>query len=493
MATDNIASSVMQTLGGGSGIDIVKLARDLTDVEKLPAEEKITASQEAAEAKISALAVLKFNVQALIDEFNGLNDASELATPTATTSDSSVVSVVSTDGAAQSGLYDIHVDALATSQRNLSDVYSSTSESINGGSSFTINITIPETTGTTTAISVAAGNDTPTGVVSAINAAGLGITATLMTLDTSGTQYQIMLEGQTGAANSFSVDTSIVGGPGGSNDLGFHDTTYNTSGTPPKDYQQAGDADFYYNGVRLQRASNTLSDVITGVTVSLNAVSSGSDTETISVVSDRSTLKTKLQSLVTTYNDVQFALNELSDPDSDEEEVGGALARDLAVIRTVRDTVYQAVTQDSSTTSGSITGLRDIGVTLTGYGELQFSETVYDSKAAASFEDISTMLSAGSNNQSRYDGQSQGLAIDAIAKLEVLTDSISGIFATRTQSAQKQLSSYSEDLLALEVRMEALYERYLSQFTVMETLVKQLNSTRESLTDTWNNMGNFNK
>ena len=80
MSTDNIASSVMQTLGGGSGIDIVKLARDLTDVEKLPAEEKITASQEAAEAKISALAVLKFNVQALVDQFNGLNDAAELAT-----------------------------------------------------------------------------------------------------------------------------------------------------------------------------------------------------------------------------------------------------------------------------------------------------------------------------------------------------------------------------------------------------------------------------
>ena len=414
MATDNIASSVMQTLGGGSGIDIVKLARDLTDVEKLPAEEKITASQEAAEAKISALAVLKFNVQALIDEFNGLNDASELATPTATTSDSSVVSVVSTDGSAQSGLYDIHVDVLATAQRNLSDVYSSSSQSINGGSGFTINITIPETTGTTTAISVAAGSDTPTGVVSAINAAGLGISATLMALDTSGTQYQIMLEGQTGAANSFSVDTSI----GGSADLGFHDASYNSSGTPPKDYQQAGDADFYYNGVRLQRASNTLSDVITGVTVSLNAVSSGSDTETVSVVSDRSTLKEKLQSLVATYNDIQFALNALSNADSDEEEVGGALARDLAVIRTVRDTVYQAVTQDSSTTSGSISGLRDIGVTLTGYGELQFSETVYDSKAAASFDDISTMLSAATNNQSRYDGQSQGLAIDAIAKLE---------------------------------------------------------------------------
>ena len=103
------------------------------------------------------------------------------------------------------------------------------------------------------------------------------------------------------------------------------------------------------------------------------------------------------------------------------------------------------------------------------------------------------MISAGTTDQSRYDGQSQGLAIDAIKKLEVLTDSISGVFATRTQSAQVALTTYSEELADLELRMEALYERYLAQFTVMETLVKQLNSTRESLSDTWSNMGNFNK
>jgi len=490
MATENIASSVMQTLGGGSGIDIVKLARDLTDVEKLPAEEKINASQEATEAKISALSVLKFNVQALIDEFNLLNDASEMATPTATSSDVGKVSVVSTDGSAQTGLANIYVQTLATSQRNLSDQYSSTSQAINGGSAFDINITL-DATGSTSTVSIAAGSDTPEGVVAAINAAGLDVSATLLTLGTAGNQYQLLLEGKTGAANSFSVATTIPS----DSDLGFHTGgNDNTSGTPPKDYQEAGDAVLKYNGITLTRDSNTLTDVIDGVTLSLNSVhDNANDTETISVTSDRTTLKEKLRALVATYNDVQFALSELSNPESEEEEVGGALARDLAVIRTVRDTVYQAVTQDSSTPSGGITGLRDIGVTLTGYGKLEFSETTYDSKAAASFDDISTMLSAGTDNQSRYDGQSQGLAIDAIAKLEVLTDSISGIFATRTESTRQKLSSYSEDLLALEVRMDALYERYLSQFTVMETLVKQLNSTRESLTDTWNNMGNFNK
>ena len=103
------------------------------------------------------------------------------------------------------------------------------------------------------------------------------------------------------------------------------------------------------------------------------------------------------------------------------------------------------------------------------------------------------MLTAGTNNQSRYDGQSQGLAIDAVIKLETLTDSISGIFTTRTTSAQAAIRRYEKDLESLEARMEAVYERYLQQFTVMESLVNTLNSTRESMATTWENMANFGR
>ena len=121
--------------------------------------------------------MLKYNVQLLIDQFNGLNDASELATPTATSSGANQVSITATDGTAQSGLSTIHVDSLATSQRNLSDTYSSKTQSINGGNAFQIDITL-DSTGATTAVAIDAGNDTPQGVIfSAINAANLGITA----------------------------------------------------------------------------------------------------------------------------------------------------------------------------------------------------------------------------------------------------------------------------------------------------------------------------
>ena len=491
MSTENVASTVLLGMGKGSGIDIIKLARDLTDVEKAPRESKLNTNIEESEAKISGLAVLKFNVQLLIDTFNGLNDAQELAKPTATSSDIAKVSVTSTDGSAKTGLSDIYVETLATAQRNLSDVYTSKTQSINGGSAFNITIDL-DATNTTSTIAIAAGSDTPEGVVAAINAKGIGITARLMTLGTAGNEYQIMLEGPTGAANSFEVDTDIGGG--NTDDLGFHDTSYNTSGVPPKDYQQAGDAVFKYNGVELERASNTLTDVIPGVTLSLNAVhTNANDVETISVVSDRATLKTKLKDLVTLYNDVKFAMDELSDPDSENEEVGGALAKDLATIRTVRDAIYQAVTQNSSTPSGSITAMRDIGISVMRDGNLSFKESTYDTVAASSFDDISVMLTAGTNNQSRYDGQSQGLATDAMIKLEALTDSISGIFVTRTNSAQTAIRRYEEDLKALEARMEAVYERYLQQFTVMESLVNTLNSTRESMATTWENMANFGR
>ena len=489
MSTENVASTVLLGMGKGSGIDIIKLARDLTDVEKAPRESKLNANIEESEAKISGLAVLKFNVQLLIDAFNGLNDAQELATPTATTSDATKVSVLSTNGSALSGIYEFSVSALATEQRNISNAYLSKTQSLNGGSGFTLTVTQPAG-GTATNIAIDAGNDNPEGVVKAINAAGLGVTAVLVAADSAGSAYRIALQGQTGASNSFEISSTLA-----DSDLGFHDISNgnvaNNSGT--LSLQNPGDASLTYNGVGLTRSSNVVTDVLPGMTVSLNGTTSGSDTVKLNVVSDRATLKTKLQDMVTLYNDVKFALDELSDPDSEEEDVGGSLAKDLATIRTVRDTIYQAVTQDSSTPSGNITAMRDIGVSVNRNGELTFTESTYDTVAASSFDDISVMLTAGTNNQSRYDGQSQGLAMDAVIKLETLTDSISGIFVTRTTSAQTAIKRYQADLESLETRMEAVYQRYLQQFTVMESLVNTLNSTRESMTTTWENMANFGK
>jgi flagellar hook-associated protein 2 len=489
VATESVTSSILTSMSSGSGIDITKLARDLADVEKEPKENRITTAKTASEAKISAYAVLKFNVNQLVGVFNSLNDENELATPSASSSYDLKVKVSSTNGSTPSGNYDFSVSSLAAAQRNISNQFSSASESLNSGGAFSLSITTAS--GTSNTVSIAAGADTPQGIVSAINAANLDVAAALVAeSDGTSPNYRVVLTGQTGSSNGFTVSSTLSDA-----DLGFHDSSNGNSQTAGgiNSQQSSADASISFNGLALTRSSNVLTDVIEGATVNLLDAHSSGDSTSITIASDRTTLKDKLQTLVSAYNDLRFALDEISDPESEEEEVGGALARDISIIRTVKDTIYRAITQDSSTASGSLNGLRDIGFNFSLSGDLNFDETTFDTVADTSFADVAMMLSAGTNDQSKYDGQAQGLAADAIETLDVLTDSIDGVFTTRTASARKAITDYETQLRELETRMEAVYERYLAQFTVMETLVNQLNSTRESLTDTWANMGNFNK
>jgi len=243
----------------------------------------------------------------------------------------------------------------------------------------------------------------------------------------------------------------------------------------------------------LERASNNVADALQGVVLDLKSVSASGSTTQIKIEQSQTQIKASLEELVATYNATRYALNEISDPESTDQDVGGALSSDFAAIRQVRSVIYRAVTQNSSTASGTITALRDIGIELTLDGDLKFNELKFDTVMKTSADDVVKMLSAGTDNQSKYDGQAQGLARDAIADIEVLNDSVDGLFATRTNTSLKAIGQYESDLEELDVKMNALFDRYMAQFTVMESLVSQLNSTRTSLADTWMNMGNFNK
>ena len=457
MATSDVASSILLSMGNGSGIDIIKLARDLADTELMPQQDRVTRAKTDTEAAISAYAVLKYNVELLTEQFNGLNDAQELATPVAVSSNTSAISIGSTQGSAVSGSHQIDVTQLAASQRNRSNEYTSGTESLNSGSAFDITVT---SNGSTQTISVDVGDDTPAGVVAAINASGTGFTATLIDTGTAGTNYRIVLQGPSGADNAFTVSSTP--------DLGFH--------TAGNQLQSAANALLTVDGMSIERTSNTISDAISGVTLNLNTVASGTS---LQVTNDTTTLKEKLKELVATYNVVQEVLNELSDPDSTEEEVGGALSNDMAFVRSIRDAIYAAVTTDSSTPSGDVAALRDLGIELTKTGTLSFNEATYDEVVLNNFSDVVMMLSAGTTNQSSYDGADQGLAFDSMEVINGLMDSVDGIFAVREDTATQQLRTYEDRLLAIELRMEKVYQSYLKQFSVMEDLVNTLNGTRD--------------
>ena len=339
-----------------------------------------------------------------------------------------------------------------------------TAPTLTGSSTHTVSVTTTGVTAvnapTTTTINVA--TDTPAGVVSAINAAKTGVTATLVDTGTGTNTYRIVLSGATGSDGVFTVTSTP--------DLGFHDVA--------NSLQTAQDSIIEFEGLSITRSSNEISDIIDGATINLVATTS-SDVR-LNITNDKSTLKTNLQSMVDTYNGLNNLFRTVTSTSS-EDELGGSLANDTSMVRFLTDQIRTAIFADSSTKSGDIIAMRDLGISIDKSGEMTFTETTYDAAVLASYEDIVTMLTADTSNESLFTTTNKGLAQDIATTLGNFTDS-DGIVTTRSEGATEDLADHKEELVELEKRMEAVYERYLAQFTAMESLMASMDATKEYLT-----------
>jgi flagellar hook-associated protein 2 len=201
---------------------------------------------------------------------------------------------------------------------------------------------------------------------------------------------------------------------------------------------------------------------------------------------DTAGIKDNIKGLVTAYNDFEETLKILGDRASEVEEFGGVLAGE-SLLQSVRTQVRNLVTGTSSTPGTTIQAARDVGLSIDRFGKLTLDEAKLDTALQDNFGEVSTMFSADTNNQSIYSPAPAGLAGDAINSIEKMLLS-TGLIDTQSKSATTQIAKYKEDLSVLEDRMEKLLTRYMSQFSVMESIVGNSNSMREGLKGTFEGM-----
>jgi|TARA_B110000977_G_scaffold125751_1_gene160933 flagellar hook-associated protein 2 len=306
---------------------------------------------------------------------------------------------------------------------------------------------------------------TPAGVVAAINNANKGVQATLVDTGNDGTNYRIMLSGTNGADNVFSVTSST------SDDLGFGDTD--------KTLQVAQDSIIDYEGLTITRSSNQISDVIAGATISLDATTSTS--VRLNIASDTSLLKTNISNVVTIYNELQSLVTNLgTSDDASEDDMNGALAENFNMLNQLKSSIRTAIFADSGTGSGSITALRSVGISLDQTGKMTFSETTFSTAIEDSYSDVVSMLTGDTTDQNPFDTAEKGLSQDIATLLEGLTDS-TGIITVSATNASSNVLDYQDELANLEERMEVVYQRYLSQFAAMETIMASMDTTKDYL------------
>ena len=317
----------------------------------------------------------------------------------------------------------------------------------------------------TSTVSINAGSDTPAGIVEAFNNAGVGVSAQLVNTGDPSTPYKIAVVGASGKYNAFSVSSSAPG-------LNF-DTTL----------QSASNASLTVDGIQISSSSNTVSDAIPGVSLSL--VGTNTSAATVALSNNTGAVTTKIGALVSAYNDAMDLFDELTNSKSTLETYGGTMAGN-STMNTLRAELRTLVTQDSSTasSSGTLSALRDIGVEINSKGRLSTNSVKLDVAVNFNFANTVTLLSGNQENQSAYDSADSGLAGDASKSIISLL-STTGTVATESGNATTRISKYQDDLTALEDRMTQLLARYTKQFAAMDSIVGQTRSTQTGLTSTF--------
>lgn len=368
--------------GLGSGLDVNSIVTQLMAAEQRPLT-RLQVKETAVQNQISTLGTLKSSISAFQDSVKALNDANTYNGVRATSTDATSATV-SADTTAGAGSYALEVTTLARAQKLASSPFSSTNQVVGSGSltfqfgtydsnadTFSAN---PDRGAKT--VTIPPGQNTLAGVRDAINGANIGVQATLIN-DGAGPKLLISST-VTGTANSLRITSSDDGATAGASL-----TQFNYDPTAPAgnvgEVQAARDAVFKIDGISVKRSTNTVTDVVEGLTV--NLLKEGSTT-TLNVNKDTSAIKSAIDAVVKGYNKLNATLNAatVNNPGTNQD---GPLQGDS----TISVLQSQMRTTITSMVAGIANGSRsaaDLGIAFQRDGTLQFDAARFDKALASS-------------------------------------------------------------------------------------------------------------
>ena len=449
----------VNALGAGASFDTKKIVESLVQAERAGSEGPINRKIAYAEAKISGLGAATSILDLLKQGAEQLNDARDFNNLSLSNNQPDAIGAVASK-TARAGTNTIAITSVAREQRSLSQGVSSSSSILNDGSAVNFNITINGVDH-----NVAVDDASLESIASALNNAGLGVHAEILDTGAGSDNYRLQLIGETGSSSAFAISSDL-------NELLF--TTV----------QDASDAELTVNGVDFLRSSNQISDVISGVTLNLNAVTEGN--ATLTIARDTQEAQKSIVNFVALYNEATLEFRNLTDAEQDGPLRGDTIFQ--SILRNMRSIVLG----QSSSPGEELNSLSNIGISVDKTGQLLFDEAKLSDALTNNFDDVIQLFSANSNDQSRFNDDPGGIAGDLKTLIEKVTSS-NGYLVTAEQSLQDRNNEYKAELDELEERMQKVEERYTRQFLAMQNVIQEMNSTKESLLSSFENLPFSNK
>lgn len=384
--------------GIGSGLDVNGIVQKLMTVEQQPLTD--LAHQESADqAKITAYGSLKSSLAALQTTLQNLSTASSFNVLKATSSDASALSAT-VSGKAVAGSYGVTVSQLAQAQKLASSGFATTADHVGtgtltfdfgtfDGTSFT-----PNGNGAKT-VTIAAGQDTLAGIRDAVNAANIGVTATIVNDGSANGNRLVFTAAASGAANSIRITAADDDGnatdAAGLSQLAFDPAAGAGAGRNLTQQVAAQDALLTIDGIAVKSPTNTISNALDGVT--LNLLKTSASPVTLSVAPSVTDVAAKIAAFVKAYNDLNTTFTNLTKYDATKKQAS-VLTGDGSV-RMVQNQLRTIL--GGSLASGTYSTLSQVGVTFQADGTLALDDAKLQNALTTSSSAVMQLFaSAGS-------------------------------------------------------------------------------------------------
>lgn len=435
MATSSIGGLV-------SGLNTADIIDQLMKLEAVP-QSKLKTRVTTEQSVITAMQTLNTKVSLIGSKAEALAKSSAWAPVTASSSNAAIT-VQADPGATPSNLTVTVIDTAKTHQLGFATPAKLT-DSVTGGST---SIKLDRFDGSPVTLST---DGTLKGVIDAINSktndTGLRASAINVGKDANGdAQYQLFVEStETGTAQDFELTAED-----GSALLGGYTS------------RAGSDAKISLGtGITVTSTTNTFTDIVDGVDVTLGASAANATTSTINVSRDTASMATQVQGLVDALN---AALDEIATQTAynAESNTAGKLLGDAAV-RSLKNTLLNSVYPTDGTSMAAL------GIQTTREGKLTFDATKFKEAYAADPTGVAQ----------KFTTEGGGFASRLEKAAKSASNTVDGTITQAIKGRKQEITRLNESIdawdLRLELRRTTLERQYTALETAMSTMTNQSN------------------
>ena len=458
--------ATIQSLGVGSGLDVSAIITQLLEIERQPLK-RMQSAAKGVETEISLYGSMRSKADSVGSAARTLADEDTWKKTTVNLNGADEFTITAASTASPVSL-DIEITTLAQRQSVSTKAFSSPTATVGTGILTLQRGTWGAGFGAFTAdpdaapveIAIGYGQDSLTGIRDAINDAKAGVTASVLT-DASGSRLVIRSD-DTGAENGFSLST--LGATDEFDALAFTAQTSPATATGAQGNVRATNLQAVINGATVESASNTLTDVLDGVT--LTAKKTTAEARTVTIERDLADMKSKVDSFVTAYNDL-ISFLKAQTAYNDSTKTAAPLQGDRVALLVQSQLRLAAI--DSTAASTAFTRLSEVGITLQLSGKLEVDGSKLD-KALEKFDDVASLFSRDDTGTAQ-----DGVAVRIADLVDQMTDP-DGTLDRKQATLRDRLDRNKDDQARMEDRLVGIEARLKKQYSALDTKMSSLNS-----------------